>query len=129
MTSYYELGAATARVAELRPLLRDLRDDRDAVAVAQHRLAKLQAEEADEAQLAREQERLTLIVRRMERAVRQIDDWGVTLRDIGSGLVDFPALANGRPIWLCWRLGEDDIGFWHEYDAGVTGRKPLIELE
>jgi hypothetical protein len=129
VTSYYELDAAMARVADLRPLLHDLRDDRDAVAVAQHRLAKLQAEDADVAQLERERERLTVIVRRMERAVRQIDAWGVTLRDIGSGLVDFPALANGRPIWLCWKLGEDDLAFWHEYDAGIAGRKPLIELE
>ena len=65
----------------------------------------------------------------MEAAVRQIDAWGVTLRDIGAGLVDFPALANGRPIWLCWRLGEADIAWWHELEAGVAGRRPLIDLE
>ena len=72
---------------------------------------------------------MTTIVRRMEQTVRQIDAWGVTLRDIGTGLVDLPALANGRPIWLCWKLGEDDIAWWHELDAGIAGRKPLIELE
>ena len=65
----------------------------------------------------------------MEAAVRRIDDWGIALRDIGSGLVDFPALANGRPIWLCWKLGEGDIAWWHELQAGVAGRRPLIELE
>ena len=65
----------------------------------------------------------------MERAVRQIDAWDVTLRDISTGLVDFPALASGRPIWLCWKLGEDDIAYWHELEAGIAGRKPLIELE
>jgi hypothetical protein len=130
VTSYYELAAAQDRVDDLRPLLRDLRDDRDAVAVAQHRIAKLQADDdADRAQIEREQERLIGIVRRMERSVRQIDAWGVTLRDIGTGLVDFPALANGRPIWLCWKLGEGPIEFWHEYDTGIAGRKPLIELE
>ena len=48
------------------------------------------------------------IVSQMEAAVQQLDDWDVTLRDIGSGLIDFPALANGRPIWLCWRL--EDTG-------------------
>jgi hypothetical protein len=130
VTSYYELAAAQDRVDDLRPLLRDLRDDRDAVAVAQHSIAKLQADDdADRAQIEREQERLIGIVRRMERSVRQIDAWGVTLRDIGTGLVDFPAIANGRPIWLCWKLGEGPIEFWHEYDTGIAGRKPLIELE
>jgi hypothetical protein len=130
MTSYFDLSAANARVGDLRPLLVALRDDRDAVARSQEHLERLRASDGDQhAELEREQERLTLVVRRMASTVRQIDAWGITLRDIGSGLVDFPALANGRPIWLCWRLGEADIAWWHELEAGVAGRKPLIDLE
>jgi hypothetical protein len=130
VTSYFDLSAANARVVDLRPLLVALRDDRDAVASSQERLERMRASDDDQhTELAREQERLTLVVRRMASTVRQIDAWGITLRDIGSGLVDFPALANGRPIWLCWRLGEADIAWWHELEAGVAGRKPLIELE
>ena len=129
MTSYYELGAANDRLDELRPLLSELRDDREEVAAAQVRLKALAGDGADRAQLEREQERLTDTVRRMERAVRQIDAWGIALRDIKMGLVDIPALVNGRPIWLCWKLGEDDIAWWHELDAGIAGRKPLIDLE
>ena len=130
MTEYYELSAANERVGELRPLLESLRDDRDAIAAAQLRLKQLVGEtDLDSAQLEREQAQMTEVVRRMERTVHQIDAWGVTLRDIGSGLIDFPALANGRPIWLCWKLGEDDIAFWHELETGIAGRKPLIELE
>ena len=130
MSSYYELGAANDRIVELRPLLTALREDRDAIAAAQVRLRRLAAgDEPDRAELERERDAVTVVVRRMEQAVRQIDRWGVTLRDIGTGLVDFPALANGRPIWLCWKLGEDDIAYWHELDAGIAGRKPLIELE
>ena len=130
MSSYYDIDTANARLQELRPLLAALRDARDEVAAGQLRLAQAQgAEGADPAQLAREQEGMTITVKQMEQAVRQIDAWGVTLRDIGTGLIDFPALVNGRPIWLCWKLGEDDIAFWHEHDAGIAGRKPLIELE
>lgn len=130
VTHYYELDAANARVAELRPILSALREARDAVAAGQSRLAQLSAaEDPDPRLIQREQEAMTATVRSMERAVRQIDAWSVALRDIGSGLVDIPALANGRPIWLCWRLGEDDIAYWHELDAGIAGRKPLIELE
>ncbi len=98
-------------------MLSDLRNDRDAVAATQRRLQELAvevgAESSDDharAEMEREQQRITDIVRRMERTVRQIDAWGISLRDIGSGLVDFPALASGRPIWLCWKLGEDGIG-------------------
>jgi hypothetical protein len=130
VTNYYDLEAANERVSELRPLLESLRADRDAIAAAQSRMKQLQGADGDqEARLRQEQEQMTTIVRRMERAVLQIDTWGITLRDIGSGLVDIPALVNGRPIWLCWRLGEEDIAWWHDIDAGMAGRKPLIELE
>jgi hypothetical protein len=130
VSSYYDLDAANARIAELRPILAALRDAREAIAAGQPRLVELsRAPDTDPDLLAREQEAMTVTVQSMERAVRQIDAWGVTLRDIGSGLVDFPALVNGRPIWLCWKLGEGDITFWHELDAGIAGRKPLTELE
>jgi hypothetical protein len=49
----------------------------------------------------------------------------VVLRDLDRGLVDFPALREGREVYLCWQEGEDRIGFWHEPDAGFAGRRPL----
>lgn len=132
MARYYDLSAANARLEELRPLLHRLRDDRDAVAGAQREAEQLRSAGGNGKHQARlEQQKSTMveIVRRMESTVRQIDAWGITLRDISTGLVDFPALASGRPIWLCWKLGEDEIGWWHELDTGIAGRKPLIELE
>jgi len=50
---------------------------------------------------------------------------GIVVRDVGRGLVDFPALRNGREVYLCWELGEDGIAFWHELDSGYGGRRPL----
>ena len=41
------------------------------------------------------------------------------------GLVDFPSDINGKRVFLCWRLGEPDVQFWHEEDAGYSGRQPL----
>jgi uncharacterized protein DUF2203 len=49
----------------------------------------------------------------------------VVLRDLERGLVDFPAIRDGREIYLCWEEGEDEIAFWHEPDAGFAGRKPI----
>jgi hypothetical protein len=130
--SYFDLSAANERLADLRPVLEGLRRDRETLVAAQRRLAERSRTEslADGEPLDDdEREELEATVGRMQSAVGQIDAWGVTLRDIASGLIDFPALANGRPIWLCWRLGEGDIAWWHELDAGVAGRRPLIELE
>jgi len=49
----------------------------------------------------------------------------VVLRDLETGLVDFPSFRNGREVYLCWQEGEDEIAFWHEVDAGMAGRRPL----
>lgn len=130
MSTYYDIDSANARLEELKPILAALRKARDEVAAGQLRLSQLQSvDDADPELLVREQAGMTVTVKQMEQAVRQIDAWGVTLRDIGTGLVDFPALVNGRPVWLCWKLGEGEIGYWHELEAGIAGRRPLIELE
>lgn len=50
---------------------------------------------------------------------------GIILRDADSGLVDFPSDREGRIVYLCWKLGEDEVAHWHEVDAGMAGRKPL----
>jgi hypothetical protein len=68
------------------------------------------------------------VIDQMSAAVARIDALGIALRDIESGLIDFPALASGRQIWLCWRLGETDITHWHELEAGFGARRPLAEL-
>jgi hypothetical protein len=52
-------------------------------------------------------------------------DQGILLRDPNTGLVDFPAERDGRRIFLCWRLGEDAVGWYHDEQAGFSGRKPL----
>lgn len=72
--------------------------------------------------------RIKGIVDQMGASVARIDDWGISLRDIQTGLIDFPALVNGRQVWLCWQLGEGDIAWWHELDSGFSGRERLDEL-
>lgn len=81
---------------------------------------------ADELRLTRL--RMQGLVDQMAAGVARIETMGITLRDIGDGLVDFPALVNGRQVWLCWRRGEEAVGFWHAIDTGFGSRKPLSEL-
>ena len=55
----------------------------------------------------------------------ELEAMEIVLRDLDRGLVDFPALREGREVYLCWVEGEDEIGFWHELEAGYAGRQPL----
>jgi hypothetical protein len=72
--------------------------------------------------------RMQGVIDQMQAGVARIDEIGVTLREIETGLIDFPALASGRQIWLCWRLGEGPVEFWHELGDGFGGRQPLADL-
>jgi len=61
--------------------------------------------------------------------VKEIESRGVIVRDIASGIVDIPALRNGEPVYLCWRLGERRIMYWHPLDAGLSGRRLIVRSE
>jgi hypothetical protein len=57
--------------------------------------------------------------------IHRIQDMDVLIKDINLGLLDFPALKDGREVYLCWQYGEEDIAFWHEIEAGFAGRQPI----
>jgi len=57
--------------------------------------------------------------------LEQLTDWGILIKDVDTGLVDFPHMRDGREVYLCWRLGEPSVMYWHDADSGVAGRQPL----
>ena len=57
--------------------------------------------------------------------IDELDELGLLVKDIDAGLVDFPAVIEGEPVLLCWRLGEDEVAWYHGYDDGFAGRRPL----
>jgi hypothetical protein len=61
--------------------------------------------------------------------IHQIKDMGVLLKDADKGLCDFPYIRNGRVVYLCWQLGEDQIQYWHDIETGFAGREPLDETD
>lgn len=73
------------------------------------------------------EEELDKEIERLQEYVDELHGLGVELKDYVSGLVDFPSLMDGREVYLCWRLGEDDVAHWHELDAGFQGRQSLLE--
>ena len=58
-------------------------------------------------------------------ALERMEATGCVVKDLEVGLLDFPAVINNEEVYLCWRLGEDRIRFWHRQDEGFAGRKPL----
>jgi hypothetical protein len=129
MATFYDLDSATAMLVRVRPIAEALRDQRDEVARLTERLRAAESDEGTDPAVASVlRARIRALVDQMEAAVARFDDWGIVLRDIRTGLLDFPALADGRQIWLCWRLGEDAVAWWHEATTGFDGRQPVSTL-
>lgn len=66
---------------------------------------------------------------RLEQEVQKLEDLGCVLKDMNTGLVDFPAVRLGTRVWLCWKMGEDMVVFWHGLHEGFAGRKQVNEKE
>jgi hypothetical protein len=122
---------ANEALAEVRPLAERMVGARAELAAAQQAQAELVAviagngggvDSGELAQAAKEVERLA---GEIVGAVQQIQDLGAVVKDVDSGLVDFPAVHRGRDVLLCWRLGEDEVGYWHELESGFAGRQEL----
>jgi hypothetical protein len=77
-------------------------------------------------------EELTQIEEELEKDGQRLQEYVDELRQLGvepkngpEGLVDFPAVLDGRPVYLCWKIGEPEVLHWHDLDAGFRGRQPL----
>jgi hypothetical protein len=120
---HYTREEANALLPKLKPLLRRLRDARDELTDAEAHEALGEAAPGNGGgDPGRHVGEAFLEVREMLLALQQAE---IVVRDIDRGLIDFPALIDDREVYLCWELGEDEVGFWHEMEAGYRGRRPL----
>jgi len=65
------------------------------------------------------------LAREIDGYQKELEELGIQLKDRRLGLVDFPSELAGKRVLLCWRLGETEVQFWHDEDAGYSGRQPL----
>ena len=122
---------ANAALAHVRPLVERLVEERRAHVRALERQEALEGSIRGNgggippAELAESTAEVERLARRLARTVDELVERGVQVKDLDEGLVDFPALRHGETVLLCWKLGEDEIAFWHTVDAGFAGRRPL----
>jgi hypothetical protein len=68
---------------------------------------------------------LSELTRTLERDLRQLQEWGIALRDPAIGLIDFFHQREGETVFLCWKLGEGKVEWWHPVNTGIAGRERL----
>ena len=122
---------ANAALEHVRPLVEQLVAQRAEHVAALERQEELELKIRGNgggippAQLAEATAEVDDHARRLAKLVDEIAGHGAEVKDLDSGLIDFPALRKGETVLLCWQLGEDEIAFWHRIDDGFAGRRPL----
>jgi hypothetical protein len=128
---FFTLEEANALLPAVRALAERMVAHRQALASAQSRYTEFAGYIAGNggglqpAEFARVQEQVEQEAGGVARCVEGIHELGGIVKDLDDGLVDFLAEREGQEVFLCWRLGEDEIGHWHGVEEGFAGRKLL----
>jgi len=120
---HFTVEEANGLLGRVEPALRSLREARDRLTDAELHEALSEAAPANGGgEPGREVGQAFLEVRAL---LAELQGLGIVVRDIDRGLIDFPAIRDGREVYLCWELDEGDVAFWHELESGFRGRRPL----
>jgi hypothetical protein len=127
---FFTIDEANATLPLVRAIVRDLSELSRDVIERRERLALLKSDR-DEAtdmyseELVQIEDELEKDGQRLREYVEELLKLGVEPKNGPEGLIDFPTMMDGRPAYLCWKLSEPEVLFWHELEAGFAGRQPL----
>jgi len=131
---YFDRCEAESLLPKLRPWLEEARGEKQKVDAfkndltqAASRIMVLGGTFPPFAELLQKRAEHDKAASRLLEIVKRIQDTGCVVKDLDQGLVDFPSLLEGEEVFLCWKLDEEHVAFWHGMDEGFAGRKPLDE--
>ena len=130
----FTLDEAQALLPVLESLLKRAIEGKNAAEAIETRLQELSRRiflsgglMVDVADVRRQRSALDNHVQKAKDSVAEIDAIGVQVKDLDTGLLDFPCEIDGEVVLLCWKMGESRIDFWHTMDSGFRGRQPIDE--
>lgn len=121
MAKIYTRAEANALLPYLAPTLVELREKFEEAAAVRAAVA----EAASGNGWSPQRDAWSRTLARVSELIERLTEWEIELRDVATGLVDFPSLVEGDEAWLCWRLGEPEVAYWHPKDEGFDGRRPI----
>jgi hypothetical protein len=129
---YFTLAQANAMLPLVRVIVRDIADLAQALRERHQRLNRITPNgrsglsDAHEEEIAQAQGDFERGREQMREYEHELEKLGIELKDYFTGLIDFPCWMDDREVYLCWRLGEPEVAYWHEVDAGFSGRQKLL---
>ena len=120
---HFTRAEANALLPQLTAMLDRLRDAKDDLTDSEAHEALSEAAPSNGG--GEEGKQVGVAFLEVRRLLETIEQSEIVLRDIDRGLVDFPAVLDGLEVYLCWELGEEEVGYWHDLETGYGGREPL----
>jgi hypothetical protein len=132
MPRYFTLQQAEKLLPEVESAIRDAVHQKSVYQQAEEewqgfasRVTMLGGVRVDHSEVMDIKRRRESSAQRLKDAVEKIQDYGCVVKDLDIGLIDFPTLFRGEEVYLCWKLGESGIEFWHGVHEGFRGRKAI----
>lgn len=132
MSRRFTLEEAHSFLPQVEKGLRDVlslksqyEDAESSIQAFNHRVMMMGGVLVDRKTVAENRARRDSVLERLKTALESIQEVGCVVKDLDMGLVDFPTVFRGEEVYLCWKLGEVDIRFWHGVDEGFAGRKKI----
>ncbi len=130
MARYFTREEAEALLPQVSVVLRDIQREHGAVKGHESELETLELRSRGNGhglheRIAKLQRELARCLQVLRALAVELEGFGCELKDPETGLIDFLGLRDEREIYLCWRLGEERINYWHELHTGFAGRQPF----
>ena len=132
MSKYFRLEEAERLLPELERTLRGIIAAKEAfdgvkgeLRAFSERIAMLGGAQVDRDGLASKRQRCETLAASVNEGIEAIQQRGCIIKDLNTGLLDFPTVFRGQEVLLCWKLGESSIEYWHDLASGFQGRKPI----
>lgn len=130
MPHHYTINEANSMLPEVTRLLQSMQGDGRQLEMLRTRVSEMKQNTrgngyhspGEEVTLA---QAIKQVEESLQKSLQQFMDWEIQVKDLNIGLIDFPALLDGRTVFLCWQLGEPRVGYWHETSTGYASRQPL----
>ena len=128
----FTVNEANALLPALRPLVEQILENIRRLKSASEtviRKEQLDAEAPDLMERLRQDGEVARLIGQVQGCVGEINGHGCICKGVEQGLIDFPCMLGAEVVFLCWQLGEPNVGYWHRINDGFAGRKPLLDGE
>ena len=120
---FYSVAEANALIPQLKPVLERIKKTQEEL--AKDKTVAMVREKAAQNGGGLPARHLSALTKTLDQDRRQLEAWGITLRDPSIGLIDFLHKREGETVFLCWKLGESRVAWWHPLETGIAGRQRL----